>query len=149
MIALIQRVKTASVTVSNETVSSIGAGMLVFLGVAKHDAEQDARKTAEKIAVLRIFEDNAGKMNHSIQETGGEILVVSQFTLVANLKGGRRPDFFPAMEPIQAEKLYRLFTEILHSHGIPVSTGRYASHMEIQLTNDGPVTFVIDSKTLS
>jgi D-tyrosyl-tRNA(Tyr) deacylase len=149
MIALIQRVKTASVTVSNETVSTIGNGMLIFLGVAREDTEQDAEKTAEKIVNLRMFEDSTGKMNISIRETKGEILVVSQFTLVANLKGGRRPDFFPAMEPVGAEKLYRLFTEILHSHGIPVSTGRYASHMEIQLTNDGPVTFVLDSKKLS
>jgi D-tyrosyl-tRNA(Tyr) deacylase len=93
MIALIQRVKTASVTVSNETVSTIGNGMLIFLGVAREDTEQDAEKTAEKIVNLRMFEDSTGKMNISIRETKGEILVVSQFTLVANLKGGRRPDF--------------------------------------------------------
>lgn len=148
MIALIQRVSKASVTVDGTRISAIGKGFLVFLGVTKEDEEAQAEKLAGKVADLRIMDDNQGKMNLSLKDAGGEILVVSQFTLAANLKGGRRPDFFPAMEPVRARQLYETFTALLRSRNIPVQTGRYAARMEVGLVNDGPVTFVIDSRTI-
>lgn len=148
MIALIQRVKEASVSVGKNPVSSIGRGLLVFLGVAKTDTPKDASKLAEKIINFRIMEDQNGKMNRSVGETGGEILIVSQFTLCANVKGGRRPDFFPAMEPIEAKALYEHFTQLIQDSRIAVKTGSYSSRMEVGLVNDGPVTFILDSSKL-
>lgn len=148
MIALIQRVDKATVTVDSKIISKIGKGYLVFLGVAREDVMQDAEKLTEKISNLRIMADSKNKMNRSIMEEKGEILVVSQFTLSANLKGGRRPDFYPAMEPKGAEKLYQYFTRLLAAKGFPVKTGQFSAYMKIELVNDGPVTFILNSKEL-
>jgi D-tyrosyl-tRNA(Tyr) deacylase len=148
MIAVIQRVDKASVTIDNKLYSEIEKGILVFLGVIKEDAEPDGDILAKKIANLRIMVDESRKMNKSVIETKGEILVVSQFTLAANLKGGRRPDFFTAMEPKKAENLYVKFIDLLKGHGLTVKTGLFSAYMKIESVNDGPVTFILNSKVL-
>jgi len=148
MIALIQRVESAQVHILDKLYSEIKYGYLIFLGVAKSDSETDIEKLVDKIANLRIMPDNQGKMNKSIIENKGEILVVSQFTLNGNLKGGRRPDFFPAMEPIKAEKLYDIFIEKLKDRKIIVKSGQFAAYMKVSLLNDGPVTFILNSNNL-
>ena len=148
MICVIQRVSQASVTIRNKTRSKINNGLLLFLGVAKTDTSHDTDRLVEKILALRIMEDDAGKMNLSVRETKGEILVVSQFTLCANLKGGRRPDFFPAKEPVEAERLYNLFIEKLALQNVPVQSGEFGAEMRVNLINDGPVTFILDSVNL-
>lgn len=147
MRAVIQRVTEARVTVAGETAGEIGPGLLVLLGVHHADTADDARWLVEKITALRIFEDDAGKMNRSVAETGGGLLVVSQFTLCASTRKGTRPSFNDAARPEQAIPLYEFFvaqaTALL---GRPVQTGRFGAMMDVALHNDGPVTLVIDSK---
>jgi D-tyrosyl-tRNA(Tyr) deacylase len=145
MRAVVQRVKQSSVKTGNKIVGQIGKGLLVLLGVAKGDSIEDVDYLATKIANLRIFEDENGKMNRSLLETGGELLAVSQFTLLANCRKGRRPSFIEAAEPDTATKLYERFVEKVRDQGISVQTGRFRAMMEVALINDGPVTLVIDS----
>ncbi|MBD5402747.1 D-tyrosyl-tRNA(Tyr) deacylase [bacterium] len=144
MKALIQRVKKASVSISGELYSEIGAGILVFLGVEKGDEKLNAEKLADKIAKLRIFEDDNEKMNHSLIDIGGEILIVSQFTLCGDCKKGTRPSFDKSAPPEVAEKLYEYFIEQLKTLNISVKTGKFRTMMEVSLINDGPVTFMIE-----
>jgi len=146
MIAVIQRVSKGSVSINNNVVSEIGKGYVVLLGICNDDTENDVNKCAEKIAYLRIMADEKNKMNLSIIDVKGEILAVSQFTLCANLKNGRRPDFFPAKKPEEAKKLYELFVSKLKEYTIPVKTGEFAAYMEVNIVNDGPVTIIIDTK---
>jgi D-aminoacyl-tRNA deacylase len=141
--AVIQRVIGAGVTVDGKTVGRIGRGMVVLLGVEKGDGERDAEWLAEKISNLRIFEDQAGKMNLSLLETGGEILAVSQFTLAGNCAKGRRPSFDSAAPPQEAKRLYEYFVERLCGLGIKVETGIFQAMMQVSLVNDGPVTFIL------
>ncbi len=145
MRALLQRVTEAGVRVDGEEIASIGAGLLVFLGVAAGDNRTGADWLADKVAGLRIFGDAAGKMNLSLTDTGGEMLVVSQFTLYGDCRRGRRPGFDQAAPPDLANELYEYFMARLRAKGLKVSAGRFAAHMEISLINDGPVTLVIDS----
>lgn len=144
MKALIQRVKKASVTVEGEKISEIGAGLLVFLGVQKGDTEENADKLADKITRLRIFEDKNDKMNLSVLDTKGEILVVSQFTLCADCKKGTRPSFDSAASPEIAEDLYEYFVTQLKSLNISCKTGKFRAMMDVALINDGPVTLWVE-----
>jgi D-tyrosyl-tRNA(Tyr) deacylase len=146
MRACVQRVTEAQVTVDDEVVGQIGRGLLVLLGVANGDSDADARWLAEKIAGLRIFEDDAGKMNLSLGEIGGSMLVVSQFTLLGDCRRGRRPSFVDAARPEEAERLYEVFVDTVRAAGIEVATGRFRAHMLVSLVNDGPVTLIIESK---
>ena len=146
MKALLQRVSQASVDVSGERIASSGPGLLVFIGVLKGDTESDAGKLASKCCELRIFEDDAGKMNRSIVEAAGEMLVVSQFTLAADCSRGRRPSFDPAAPPDEALALYEEFCRLCREAGLEVKQGRFAAHMEVELVNDGPVTIMLDSR---
>ena len=146
MRAVIQRVSAARVVIDKAEYSRIGAGILVLLGVEKEDTPEDAAALAKRIVELRIFEDEAGKMNRSIGETGGQILAVSQFTLLGDCRRGRRPSFDPAAPPDIAKPLYELFVKEIEALGIPVSTGLFQAMMEIELTNQGPVTFILDSR---
>jgi D-tyrosyl-tRNA(Tyr) deacylase len=143
--AVIQRVGKSSVEVDGNRVGEIGKGILVLLGVEKGDAEGDAEWLAEKIANLRIFEDQAGKMNLSVREIGGELLVVSQFTLAGNCAKGRRPSFDSAAPPAEANRLYEYFVERLRAMGLTVATGVFQAMMQVSLVNDGPVTFILES----
>jgi D-tyrosyl-tRNA(Tyr) deacylase len=145
MKVVIQRVSTAKVEVGGKTVGRIGKGILVLLGVEKGDGEQDADWLAEKITSLRIFEDQAGKMNLSLRETGGAILAVSQFTLAGNCAKGRRPSFDTAAPPAEANRLYEYFVGKLRETGLPVETGVFQAMMQVELVNDGPVTFILES----
>jgi D-tyrosyl-tRNA(Tyr) deacylase len=146
MKACIQRVHRAKVTVAGATCGEIGTGMLVLLGVGNGDTEKDARFLAEKVAGLRIFEDPAEKMNLSLADVGGSMLVVSQFTLLSDCRKGRRPSFTDAAPPELAEWLYEIFVSTVSAQNIPVATGRFRQHMEVELVNDGPVTIVLDCK---
>ena len=148
MKAVVQRVSEASVTVDGEVVGAIGSGLLVLLGVARGDTEEDARLLASKIAVLRIFSDEEGKFNLSLSDVNGSVLVVSQFTFHANVRKGRRPSFNDAAPPETAEPLVERFVDLLRAEGIPVETGRFGAMMEVRLCNDGPVTLVLDSRDL-
>lgn len=147
MRAVIQRVKSSSVTVGNKVVGEIGNGLLVLLGVAKGDKTDDANYIADKIVNLRIFEDENHKMNRSIRDTDGEILVVSQFTLLGDCKKGRRPSFIQAADPDLADRLYRQFVERIRLKGIAVQTGRFRAMMDVRLVNHGPVTLIIESNS--
>jgi D-aminoacyl-tRNA deacylase len=146
MRACIQRVRRAKVTVAGVNCGEIGLGMLVLLGVTNGDTTADAEVLAEKIAKLRIFEDAAEKMNLALQDVGGAMLVVSQFTLYGDCRKGRRPSFTDAAPPELAEKLYEVFVAAVAGYNIPVSTGRFRQHMEVELVNDGPVTLVLECK---
>ena len=146
MRAVVQRVLKAGVTVAGEEVGSIGKGYLVLLGVEEHDTQEDALYIAEKIVGLRIFEDVEDKMNLSLLDVGGSMLIVSQFTLLGDCRKGRRPSFAHAAHPDLAEALYTEVVEVVKSRGINVATGRFRTHMEVSLVNDGPVTMLIDSK---
>jgi D-aminoacyl-tRNA deacylase len=146
MRAVIQRVKESSVTVNNQIISRIGPGLLVLLGVSEADDSEDAGFLSEKIPHLRIFEDEAGKMNRSLMETRGEMLVVSQFTLLGDCRKGRRPSYVKAAGPEKAENLYEVFIEQVREKGITVKTGRFRAMMDVALINDGPVTLILDSQ---
>lgn len=142
---MIQRVKQASVTVEGETVGRIGQGLLVLLGVGHGDTSDIARSLAEKTAVLRIFEDAQDKTNLSLIDVGGAALVVSQFTLYADTRKGRRPSFTDAADPRLADELVETFRQALQAFGVPTASGRFGAHMEVTLLNDGPFTLVLDS----
>lgn len=144
MKGLIQRVKRASVTIDGEKYSEIGQGILVLLGVEKGDSEQNAEKLADKIMKLRIFEDENGKMNKSVQDVKGEILVVSQFTLAGDCKKGTRPSFDKAELPQRANELYEYFTNVIRQNNINAPTGVFGAMMDVELVNDGPVTFMLE-----
>lgn len=144
MRALVQRVRTARVSANGETLAEIGPGVVVFLGVAPEDGEEQARYLAEKIAHLRIFEDEVGKMNHSLLDKGAEALVVSQFTLYADTQKGRRPSFVEAAPPEIAEPLAARFAELLAAQRVPVRAGRFGAHMLVEISNDGPVTIWLE-----
>lgn len=144
MIGLIQRVKKASVTIDNELFSSINAGILVLYGVEKGDEKEKTEKIADKISKLRIFEDENGKMNKSIKDISGEVLVVSQFTLAGNCAKGTRPSFDRAELPEKANEMYEYFIKQLKDKGLPVKTGVFGVMMDVELINDGPVTFILN-----
>jgi D-tyrosyl-tRNA(Tyr) deacylase len=146
MRAVIQRVSSARVIIDAQEHSRIGAGILVLLGVEKEDTGEDASMLARRIVELRIFEDDAGKMNRSIAEAAGQILAVSQFTLLGDCRKGRRPSFDPAAPPDVARTLYERFVHEIDALGIPVRTGVFQAMMDIELTNQGPVTFILDSR---
>lgn len=144
--ALLQRVSRASVDVDEVCVGEIGKGLLVFLGIEKGDAVDQADSLARKVAEYRVFEDSEGKMNCSLEEVQGQILVISQFTLCADTKKGRRPSFDPAAPPRQAEPLYLRFVENLRARGLKVATGRFGASMRVNLCNEGPVTFLMEQE---
>ncbi|MGE5378806.1 MAG: D-aminoacyl-tRNA deacylase [Bacteroidota bacterium] len=144
MRALLQRVSRASVTVNEQTISAIGNGLLILLGVGHGDGEEQAKFLAEKIANLRVFEDDQGKTNLSILDVKGEAIVVSQFTLYADTRKGRRPSFIDAALPQVAEPLVSRFTELLRGHGVPTQTGKFGAHMEVEIHNNGPVTIWLE-----
>ena len=146
MKAVIQRVTRASVEVEGRPVGAIGHGLLVLLGVAKGDGETDCRFMVEKLRGLRIFADDAGKMNRSLADVGGAVLLVSQFTLLGNTRSGRRPGFDDAAAPEEAKRLYEEVSAALKAQGTMVETGVFAAHMKVELVNDGPVTFLLDSR---
>jgi D-aminoacyl-tRNA deacylase len=146
MKAVIQRVTRASVEVDGVVIGRIEAGLLVLLGVAKEDSEADAQYMMDKLIGLRIFSDTAGKMNRSIVDIGGKLLIVSQFTLLGDTAKGRRPGFDRAATPERARTLYELIIGMARDRGILVETGRFGAHMRVALENDGPVTFLIDSR---
>jgi D-aminoacyl-tRNA deacylase len=146
--AVIQRVAQARVTVAGEVAGAIERGFLVLLGIAPADTEAEAALLARKIAGLRVFEDADGKMNLSLAEVGGSVLAVSQFTLYADVRKGRRPSFTDAAVPEQAQPLYARFCELLAAEGVPVRKGVFQAHMQVELVNDGPVTIWIDSNEL-
>ena len=145
MRVLIQRVNRGKVTIKGKVVGEIGKGMVILLGVREGDTEKEADFLAEKVANLRILADSEGKMNLSINDVGGEILVVSQFTLYGDASGGRRPSFIQAANPDLAKRLYERFIEKLKDYGIKVATGRFGEYMEVELINDGPVTILLET----
>ena len=145
MKAVIQRVSRAEVSVAGEPVGRIGHGLCVFLGIGKNDGESNADHLAEKIKQLRIFEDENGKMNRSVEEVREEVLVVSQFTLYGDCRKGNRPSFSDAAPPDEAEKLYEYFVQRLRGAGLIVATGQFKARMDVTLTNDGPVTFIVET----
>ena len=144
--AVIQRVDRASVAVEGRVTGEIGAGLLVLLGVGRTDNLEAASYLAEKIVNLRIFSDEAGKMNLSLLDTGGSALVVSQFTLYADTRGGRRPSYIQAAAPEEANRLYEEFVRAMRALGVRVETGVFQAHMQVELVNDGPVTILLDSE---
>ncbi len=148
MRAVVQRVSRAEVRVDGRAAGAVGRGLCVLLGVARDDAEEDARLLAAKVAQLRIFEDGAGKMNLGVGEVGGGVLVVSQFTLLGDARKGNRPSFTEAAPPEPANALYERFCALLRERGLPVATGVFRAHMDVELVNDGPVTMLLDSKRL-
>jgi D-aminoacyl-tRNA deacylase len=145
MKAVVQRVLEASVTVAGERVSQMGPGLLVLLGVGQGDGEADVAWMAEKLATLRVFEDAAGKMNLSLEDTSRQLIVVSQFTLYGDTRKGRRPSFIEAMEPVGAKALYERVCQALRARGLAVGTGLFAADMKVALVNDGPVTLLVES----
>ena len=145
MRAVVQRVSAASVTVEGRKVGTIGPGLLVLLGVARGDTEKDGEYLAEKLAGLRIFEEEDEKMNRSVAQIGGSILLVSQFTLYGDVRHGRRPSFTQAAPPEEANRLYEDLAQKLRDKGLTVETGQFQAHMEVSLVNDGPVTILLDS----
>ncbi|MBO7303322.1 MAG: D-tyrosyl-tRNA(Tyr) deacylase [Clostridia bacterium] len=148
MIAVLQRVKRASVAVDGETVGECKRGLCVLLGVAREDSEEDARALVQKLTELRIFRDENDKMNLSLKDVGGELLVVSNFTLLAAYKKGRRPDFFGAAAPDEANRLYEHFCSLCESEVSHVGRGIFGADMELTIVNEGPVTIVMDSNVL-
>src|SRR5216684_9052219 len=145
MRAVVQRVSRAKVTVNGEVAGEIGVGLLVLLGVGRDDTNADATYLVEKIAGLRVFEDAQGKMNLSVQDVGGSVLAVSQFTLYGDVRRGKRPSFDAAAPPEHARRLYEYFVERIRASGLPCETGRFQEMMQVELVNDGPVTFLLDS----
>jgi len=146
MRAVVQRVSRASVSIEGQIVGEIGAGLLVLLGVAPDDTSERAAWLAEKIASLRIFRDDEGKMNRDVTEARGKALIVSQFTLYGDCRKGRRPSFVDAAPPALAIPLYEAFIVAMKAQGVPVATGQFGADMQVELVNDGPVTLIIDSK---
>lgn len=146
MRACVQRVASASVSVDGQIIGEIGRGLLVLLGVATEDDDADSRELAEKIVHLRIFEDDAGKMNRSLVEVGAAMLIVSQFTLLGDCRKGRRPSFIGAAPPEIGERLYERFVFDVAARGVSVATGRFRANMQVALVNDGPVTLLLDSR---
>ena len=146
MKVVVQRCSSAAVSIDGETVGRIGQGLMLLVGLTHEDNETDIRWMADKIAGLRIFEDQAGKMNLSVREAGGAILSVSQFTLYGDARKGRRPNFMGAARPEHAQPLYEAFNAALRSLGLQVETGRFGAMMDVALVNSGPVTLVVDSK---
>jgi len=145
MLAVLQRVRRAKVTVDGQLTGEIGVGWLVLLGIAPADTRAEVDWLADKVSNLRAFADDAGKMNRSVQDVGGGVLVVSQFTLHGDCQKGRRPSFTGAAPPAVAEPLYEGFVAALKSLGVPVETGRFGADMQVELVNDGPVTFVLET----
>jgi D-tyrosyl-tRNA(Tyr) deacylase len=146
MRACLQRVARAEVVVAGESIARIGRGLVVLLGVAGDDTADDAAALAAKIVVLRVFDDDAGRMNLALADVAGELLAVSQFTLLGDCRRGRRPSFTAAAPPEQAELLYEAFVAECRRHGARVATGRFRAHMTVSLDNDGPVTLLLDSR---
>ena len=146
--AVVQRVKQASVAVDNQIVGKIDKGLLVFLGVAPDDGDKDIKYISEKLGFLRIFEDENEKMNLSVKDIDGEILIISQFTLFGDCRKGRRPDFISSCEPIKAKKLYEEVIDALKKQGIVTECGIFGADMQVELVNDGPVTILLDSTKL-
>ncbi|MGB8733737.1 MAG: D-aminoacyl-tRNA deacylase [Candidatus Sulfotelmatobacter sp.] len=146
MRAVVQRVSRAQVTVNSEITGEIALGLLVLLGVGRDDTEADAIYLAEKICGLRVFEDDLGKMNRSVQEVGGNVLAVSQFTLYGDVRRGKRPSFDAAAPPGKARQLYEFFVEQVRAHGLRCETGRFQEMMKVELVNQGPVTILLDSE---
>ncbi len=146
MKTLLQRVTGARVSVAGQEVGRIGWGLVVFIGVASEDTERDVRYLVQKVVNLRIFADEAGKFNRSALDTGGELLLVSQFTLLADTRKGRRPSFTDAAPPAQAEELFEEFVKQACATGLRVATGRFARYMQVEIHNDGPVTILLDSR---
>lgn len=146
MRAVVQRVSRASVEVEGAIVGRVDRGWLVLLGVGRDDGPEDAARLAEKIVNLRAFEDEQGKMNRSVLDVGGGVLVVSQFTIMADCRSGRRPSFTDAAEPQAAEALYNRFVELVAASGLEVASGVFRATMKVELVNDGPVTFLLDSR---
>jgi len=147
MKAVLQRVSSASVTVDGQVVGSINLGLMILLGVEQGDTDKDATYLAQKSCELRIFADEGGKMNKSIKEVDGSILVVSQFTLIADWRKGRRPGFTRAAAPAEGERLYVYFVEQLRNLGVPVKTGIFGADMDVSLVNDGPVTLILENQS--
>lgn len=148
MRAVVQRVTRGAVKVGSETVGEIGRGFVVLLGVGREDTSEDVSYLAEKIAQLRVFEDESGRMNRSVLEHAGAVLVVSQFTLFGDCRKGRRPGFSMAAPPDRAQVLYAELVRRLESLGVSVAQGRFREHMQVEIVNDGPVTLLLDSKKL-
>lgn len=146
MRAVVQRVSRAQVSVDGDRVGAVERGLCVLVGVARDDAEADAAQLAGKIAGVRIFEDDEGRMNLGVKDVGGAVLAVSQFTLLGDMRKGKRPSFGDAMEPARAEQLFELFCDKLRGHDLQVETGRFRTHMKVELVNEGPVTILIDTK---
>lgn len=146
MRAVVQRVRRAAVVIDGETVAAIQHGLLVLLGVTATDSAADGQWLAEKLSGLRIFNDEAGKMNRSVADVGGAVLVVSQFTLYGDCRKGRRPSFLGAAPPEIAVPLYEAFVQALRALGLPVETGHFGAMMQVELVNDGPVTLILDTK---
>lgn len=146
MRAVVQRVSRAAVRVDGEVVGAVEKGLCVLVGVARGDTDADARALAEKVVWLRVFEDEAGKMNLGLLDVGGALLAVSQFTLLGDVRKGKRPSFVDAMEPEEANRLFERFCTEARALGAHVETGRFRAHMEVELVNDGPVTILLDTK---
>ena len=145
MRAVVQRVRSCRVVVADEVVGEIGSGLVVLLGIRNGDTVDQARWLADKVVNLRILEDEQGKMNVSVADTGGAVLVVSQFTLYGDCQKGRRPSFIEAARPEVAEPLYEAFVNAIRLQGVPVATGRFGADMQVELVNDGPVTVILDT----
>ena len=148
MRCVVQRVRNSKIKVNEEIIALMEKGLLVYLGISKNDTERDIEYLADKVSNLRIYPDQNGKMNLSINEIGGEILVISQFTLYGDLRKGRRPSYDMAAPPQKAEEFYLSFVETLRSKGLKVFTGQFRAHMEVESLNDGPVTVLIDSEKI-
>jgi D-tyrosyl-tRNA(Tyr) deacylase len=148
MRVLVQRVKEAKVTIDEGNIASIGKGLLILVGIAKDDGPSDIEKMAKKVAALRVFEDEAGKMNLDLKQACGQILSVPQFTLYADTKRGNRPGFDFSATPDVAKEYWQKFNNLLKENGLPVQEGRFGSHMAVSLVNDGPVTIMLDSKSV-
>lgn len=142
---LLQRVKSGKVLVAGHTIAEIGQGLMILLGIGPKDGEEQARLLAEKVANLRIFEDQQGKMNLSVLDAGGQVIVVSQFTLYADTRKGRRPSFTDAALPEVARPVVERFAELLREHGVPTQTGEFGAHMLVEIHNDGPVTIWLEA----